>query len=232
MALVASYPRCWDVELLRDIFNEADVPRILNTPVSIQSSDTWYWKGDLRGLYSVKHGYNSLMREHLSQEPGLEFTNWCAIWSLKIPPKLWEGFGAATGSTFLQMVRHYLTSSNVVVHVQLVASFWTVWLARNESYWNGKRWNMGELKQKQCALVLEWQQAFQVGRGQQPLEAPTTPQGYLKCNIDAAVFDEGAGYAAVLRDHHGGFVVAMNGWFMSLRDPYQAETMAVKEALA
>lgn len=53
----------WDVDLLHDIFDEHDVARITKTPTSLGFSDKWYWKGNLRGQYTVNHGYNFQMRE-------------------------------------------------------------------------------------------------------------------------------------------------------------------------
>nr|GMC58055.1 binding partner of ACD11 1-like [Ipomoea batatas] len=46
----------WDVELLNDIFDAPDIPRILRTPISPTQTDSWYWKGDVRGMDSVKQG--------------------------------------------------------------------------------------------------------------------------------------------------------------------------------
>nr|GMD79638.1 lysosomal Pro-X carboxypeptidase-like [Ipomoea batatas] len=56
------------IELQRDIFVEHDVVRILRTPTSPQYEDSWFWKGDLKGAYTVKHGYHLLTRHHLAQD--------------------------------------------------------------------------------------------------------------------------------------------------------------------
>ncbi|XP_019159715.1 PREDICTED: uncharacterized protein LOC109156333 [Ipomoea nil] len=57
----------WDLNILRDIFLEEDVPRILATPVNSQFRDSWHWVGDVRGCYTVKNGYRRLTEEADSQ---------------------------------------------------------------------------------------------------------------------------------------------------------------------
>nr|GMC71745.1 uncharacterized protein LOC109159798 [Ipomoea batatas] len=42
----------WDIEVLKDLFLDTDIPRILSTLVSPHVKDTWRWKGDIRGVYS------------------------------------------------------------------------------------------------------------------------------------------------------------------------------------
>ncbi|XP_031098368.1 uncharacterized protein LOC116002379 [Ipomoea triloba] len=56
--------------------------------------------------------------------------------------------------------------------------------------------------------------------------------GRLKCNIDAAVFGNRAGFGAVVRDHDGAFVAAVGGELECGPNPYLAKAMAVREALS
>nr|GMD87963.1 uncharacterized protein LOC109164092 [Ipomoea batatas] len=44
----------WDEDIINDLFEPSDVPRILATPVSPDSHDVWRWQGDIRGVYSVR----------------------------------------------------------------------------------------------------------------------------------------------------------------------------------
>ncbi|KAK1355657.1 hypothetical protein POM88_048913 [Heracleum sosnowskyi] len=52
----------WDYDLLRDIFNQEDVERIVKIPVAHtnQGADKWIWLEDVKGLYTVKSGYRLL----------------------------------------------------------------------------------------------------------------------------------------------------------------------------
>lgn len=53
----------WDGEIIKDLFLDDDVKRILTTPISL-SKDMWRWKGDIRGVYMVRHGYQMLTTSH------------------------------------------------------------------------------------------------------------------------------------------------------------------------
>lgn len=51
----------WDLEVLRDIFSEQDVVRIMRIPRSCRvRPDSWLWINDDKGTYSVKSGYKCL----------------------------------------------------------------------------------------------------------------------------------------------------------------------------
>ncbi|XP_019158006.1 PREDICTED: uncharacterized protein LOC109154734 [Ipomoea nil] len=77
----------WDEEILNDLFEEADVRRIVATPIATHLPDSWRWVGDIRGAYSVKHGYKILTADYALHTPG-EFVVWEKIWGLQVPPKV------------------------------------------------------------------------------------------------------------------------------------------------
>lgn len=67
----------WNLEILEDLFDDSDVPRILATPISLHHlKDTWRWKDDSRGLYSVKNGYRLLTAHSMVAESQFMFTAW------------------------------------------------------------------------------------------------------------------------------------------------------------
>lgn len=78
----------WDVELIRDIVTNNDVDRILSTPISPLHSDSWCWKGDVRGLYTVKHGYHLLTTNLMHQAQATSFVEWRCLWNLSVLPKV------------------------------------------------------------------------------------------------------------------------------------------------
>lgn len=47
----------WDIDLLRDIFEIRDVQLILTIPLNNENEDTWYWRKEKMGEYSVKSAY-------------------------------------------------------------------------------------------------------------------------------------------------------------------------------
>ncbi|KAF2315378.1 hypothetical protein GH714_039064 [Hevea brasiliensis] len=57
--LIDPVRRCWDINLLRGIFQARDVEVINSMPISIfDKEDTWIWHFDKRGKYSVKLAYH------------------------------------------------------------------------------------------------------------------------------------------------------------------------------
>ncbi|XP_019184179.1 PREDICTED: uncharacterized protein LOC109179064 [Ipomoea nil] len=77
----------WDQDLLRDLLLPTDVDRVLATPVALDKCDVWYWRNDIRGQYTVKHGYRLLTESSvLTHVPSL--VSWHKLWRLKVPPKV------------------------------------------------------------------------------------------------------------------------------------------------
>ncbi|XP_019179839.1 PREDICTED: uncharacterized protein LOC109175036 [Ipomoea nil] len=78
----------WDPDILSDIFQPDDIPRISKIPVSLEYEDIWYWYGDPNGCYTVKNGYRRIVGTY---EDNYGFDKWNTLWKLKISPK-WKTF--------------------------------------------------------------------------------------------------------------------------------------------
>nr|GMC46639.1 uncharacterized protein LOC109154734 [Ipomoea batatas] len=175
----------WDIDLLHDIFDDQDVERILRTPVSSLFSDCWYWKGDLRGQYSVHLGYQAQTNDLLVQESNLSFTAWKHLWKMRVPPKiknfiwrcvrnilpvrevlcaratnLWNGFDDHVGGSFVEIVENYLKRNDAHKTLEMAARLWATWSARNEALWNNKIWSANYLKGFVESCVSSWQQNY------------------------------------------------------------------------
>lgn len=51
----------WDVDLVRDMFNERESEAILSIPLcSSRQKDIWFWQFDKSGQYTVKSAYRKL----------------------------------------------------------------------------------------------------------------------------------------------------------------------------
>lgn len=87
-ALMTENQRSWDTDLVKDIFIERDVNLILSIPLQPTSPDSWFWRRDKLGQYTVKSAYASIRdgpeANHTSSSPGF----WNKIWNLKIPLKV------------------------------------------------------------------------------------------------------------------------------------------------
>ncbi|XP_043809044.1 uncharacterized protein LOC122722412 [Manihot esculenta] len=76
----------WNESLIAQMFNERDRSCILNIPLSLSScSDTWCWKFESKGHYSVKSAYRFLV-DGFQHREGSEI--WKRFWKAKVPPKV------------------------------------------------------------------------------------------------------------------------------------------------
>ena len=75
----------WDVDILRDLFNDRDPSLIHKIPLSIRSyPDQWQWRYDRKGNYTVKSGYRLV----LDTSSDRHSPTWQKLWTLKVPPKI------------------------------------------------------------------------------------------------------------------------------------------------
>ncbi|KAL8147588.1 hypothetical protein AgCh_005054 [Apium graveolens] len=78
----------WDADLLRDVFYNEDVERILKIPISSSHrEDKWMWSEDNKCIYTVKSGYR-VLRQSLPEMNSQGSFKWLCFWRLSIPPKL------------------------------------------------------------------------------------------------------------------------------------------------
>ncbi|XP_031127667.1 uncharacterized protein LOC116029767 [Ipomoea triloba] len=177
---------CWDEDLLRDIFYERDVVRILRTPTSPNFMDTWCWKGDIKGSYTVKHGYH-IQTSHLTVHghgldilPVLEILRskgvaigggcpFCAhatesishiLCECPLAAELWGVSDILQGRSFVHFVEAVLHATDGTQVLLMAARFWTTWKARNDKIWNGRLWSVDSLKRQVDALVAAWKQYY------------------------------------------------------------------------
>lgn len=91
-ALINPITNDWDREQLSNIFMQRDIDLILRIPLSMQYEDESCWRGDFRGVYTVRNGYRLLTNVQGISESII----WRGIWKLKIPPNirnfLWRCF--------------------------------------------------------------------------------------------------------------------------------------------
>lgn len=81
--------RCWNLELISNIFLPFDVDRILKVPISAEDKhDERVWIGNDEGVFKVKDAYRSAMmaEDRPSCSKGTN-SIWKQLWSLNIPPK-------------------------------------------------------------------------------------------------------------------------------------------------
>ncbi|CAN1794473.1 Putative ribonuclease H protein At1g65750 [Linum perenne] len=80
--------KCWDEELLEDLFIPDDVEAILRlTPTSNNDEDTMIWQVSTDGTYSVKSAYKEVMERVFDREQLKTQGAWKQLWDIKLPPK-------------------------------------------------------------------------------------------------------------------------------------------------
>ncbi|XP_074368968.1 uncharacterized protein LOC141708989 [Apium graveolens] len=85
--LMNSESNSWHTDLVRDIFVERDVNLILSIPLNNAVADTWYWRFEKLGHYSVKSAYIAI-RDYTCTNRVEDNFNWKQVWNLQIPLKV------------------------------------------------------------------------------------------------------------------------------------------------
>nr|GLL41875.1 uncharacterized protein LOC109159798 [Ipomoea trifida] len=279
----------WDEDVVKDLFVATDVSSILATPVSPTSRYVWLWQGDVRGIYTVRHGYNLLTSASIHANPQVHFVEWRKLWKLPVPPKVknllwrcmwnilpvrvllrnrhvwaggrypfchsdketiyhlfcschattqvWQGSSVQHSDCLAVLLNTALCSPSLKDSVHIAAKLWLVWNARNDAVWKGKFLRVDDLLRQVESLRDLWVSDYSrdvVVTAVAPGATSWSPLPIhrLKCNVDAALFEDGVGYGLVVRSHTGAFVSAHNARLNCGRDPYLAGAMAVKEALS
>ncbi|XP_075499853.1 uncharacterized protein LOC142538416 [Primulina tabacum] len=200
----------WKATTLQAIFEKRDIGEIMKIPVpTTASEDIRLWHFSRDGCYTVKSGYRLLMTNIANSNsaqhaPGL----WNRMWTVHVPPKAcWEA---------VNMV-HLVNDKNAAersprVNIKLAVDLLNNWIeARKSPRATHSQMNAPEEE-------LTWKRP---------------PTGFMKCNVDAAIFRETRliGYAAVVRDSKGEFMVCRMLKFQGSIEVREAEAKALLDAI-
>lgn len=116
---------------------------------------------------------------------------------------------------------------------------WSLWSCRNRWVWDRNNGSVFGVRSTASHLLREWTEA-QIKDGNRRIRDEVgdriwTPpaEGWVKINIDAAVFLNGTiGVGAVIRDDHGRFVGARGLKIAGAWKPREAEAIGLREALS
>ncbi|KAL8108560.1 hypothetical protein AgCh_024870 [Apium graveolens] len=78
----------WDEELINDVFDSRDASLILSIPLNNDVEDTWYWRREKLGNYTVKSAYLMIQESKTDSLAADNSGFWRKLWNLKIPPKV------------------------------------------------------------------------------------------------------------------------------------------------
>lgn len=118
---------------------------------------------------------------------------------------------------------------------------WSIWYYRNEKVWNNIDRPTNINISMASDLLHQWLKAQTISHPQYnssmvnggDIRWERPPSGFMKCNIDAAIFKElrMTGGAAIIRDHDGEFMVCRIFKHQGVLDAREAEAKALLEAL-
>ncbi|KAM6594852.1 hypothetical protein CsatA_002555 [Cannabis sativa] len=81
--------REWDVDLIRDVFNQHDSDLILSIQLTNSTSgDCWSWSKETSGGYSVSSAYKLLQVVNGDWSINDEASYWKKVWQLNVPAKV------------------------------------------------------------------------------------------------------------------------------------------------
>ncbi|XP_031108675.1 uncharacterized protein LOC116013165 [Ipomoea triloba] len=206
----------WDMELVRDVFNDRDALLILSIPIPlVPSSDIWYWERELHGLYSVKSAYRLSTGEgvlggavawagvncdpicsfcgeevesviHLFANCSFAHSCW------RLLENYWSLERVESIETWVEGMWEHLTRDRIE---QVVAICWMLWEARNNVIFNSKNADPGTVTRLAIMYIQNWKAAQVKGALNQSAGSdqllPDTWRpptlGVYKINVDAAV---------------------------------------------
>jgi ribonuclease HI len=116
---------------------------------------------------------------------------------------------------------------------------WCIWRRRNDKVWDGELKPVSIAIQLAREVLFQWQTARQTTAApQQPQQQQTiqwqpSAQGVLKCNVDAAIFNEqkSFGTGICIRDHRGHVIRASTNWYEGNPLPHEAEAVGLRDAI-
>ncbi|KAL8115005.1 hypothetical protein AgCh_021723 [Apium graveolens] len=248
--------RNWDVEVIADLLETRDCELIMRIPLSMNiSADSWYWLLEDKGDFTVKSCYRAMQGECTNDYTRM----WKKIWALKLPSKvthlIWrfcKDCLPTNAALFMRYVNVEATcpwchrAAETSIHqgsreqcVEVAMLCWSLWYRRNRWIWDRANGTVFGVKNTASCLLQEWTEA-QAREESRRIRGETGDRvwslplnGWLKINVDAAVFMNGSiGVAAVIRDDRGGFVAARALRIPGAWKPREAEAIAMKEALS
>ncbi|XP_058784794.1 uncharacterized protein LOC131659630 [Vicia villosa] len=239
----------WDVGKVTNLFDHVGAESILKVPlVEEVKEDRLVWQEEQNGEYSVKSGYRIWReKQSSSRDLGVE-GNWKKLWSISAPSRakhlLWRICRGCL-PTRIKLQQHHVIcplSLSLVCEDRRDAGRFTVML---EALWRSRN-NVVWLDSREDAIRIglqayhNWYDWFQAKEESVVCDNNTNSVDWIppmvnrvKCNVDAG-FNNVRGSTNrgwCFRDHLGRFISAGASWDVGLLSVFEAEAIALKEAI-
>ena len=190
----------------------------------------------------------NLVRRHVLQEDKCDICQRCsesiihALWDCGGAQDVWAGSIARIQKSggkvddFLQLFQVMMAKLSMEELEIFLVRCWLIWHRRNTVVHGGTMQHPRQLNQRVADLLTEYQEA------QSSLAVPLSrpcflqnwkpPAGQLfKLNFDAAIFNDGSGVGAVIRNAAGEVMAALSARGDAMADSEEAEVRACRKAL-
>ncbi|XP_074327790.1 uncharacterized protein LOC141665702 [Apium graveolens] len=231
--LMAPNERKWDEDLVKHLFTQRDVNLILATPLSDNIEDSWYWRKEKSGNFSVKTA-EAESTSHVLLD--CSFARCC-----------WEIVEVSTDDTphtsFTEWALNVFDKWDATKRQIGAMLCWTIWNCRNNLIWNQKSTEVQEAVYSARMVLSQWKEAqdrffdkswglLNPDDGDELWSPPN--ENKTKINTDAAVFEASNRYsfAFAARNHKGELIEARSSCKEGCITPECAEAMGIREALS
>ncbi|MCI12237.1 polynucleotidyl transferase ribonuclease H fold [Trifolium medium] len=87
--LLLDNEKCWNTQLVHDIFGNDTATRVLKTPlINSVATDKIVWRYEKNGIYYVKSVYRYCVEDAIDSSHLTAPGQWSLIWKAKAPPKI------------------------------------------------------------------------------------------------------------------------------------------------
>lgn len=83
----------WDLEVVSDVLIQRDINLVLSISLTENAKDTWHWRQEKLGHYSVNSAYLMMQEDKENNQTNSNSGFWRQLWNLKIPLKIKHLFG-------------------------------------------------------------------------------------------------------------------------------------------
>lgn len=164
-----------------------------------------------------EQGQESLFHLMLFCPVSIECWNLCNMWST-------ISHHALHALSFKDMFFRVMDSCDGEGRALFAMVLWSLWRGRNELLWEGNRIRSSSHIHRTTTFLSDWKQARNLVRvanehagSESQARWTDPPQGYYKCNVDAAFFNDlgktiKTSFGMCIRDDNGQFIVARTDW--------------------